>query len=202
MTRSFIKSGSFFFHPVWMPLLGTFLFFMLTPKFYRPSLVEGKLLNLTILTVLIPILFLFILKNMGIVKSVQLKKIRERRLPLLFFCVLTILVLNYVLNNFHYLELYYFFAGILLSGLTSFIFSLFKIKVSLHQIGISGLCMFIISLSIHYQQNLIFLIAFLFFSIGWTASSRIQAKAHSSVELILGTFIGFLPQLVLLQYWI
>lgn len=201
MMRGFIKLGSYLFHPIWMPLLGAILYFLITPKFFQMSVVQAKIVGLTILTIFIPLLFLFIIKNRGIVGSLQLKSAKERRLPLLFFCVVTTLVLNYVLDNFHFVELYYFFAGILFSGLTSFLLSLFKIKVSLHMIGISGVCMFMIALSIYYERNLLFLIAFLFFAIGWTASSRLQEKAHSPLELILGFFIGFFPQFILVQYW-
>lgn len=199
--RSFIKLGSYFFHPIWMPVLGAILYFLITPKFFHPSLIQIKLLGLAILTIFIPLLFLLILKNMRIIRSFQLKDVKERRLPLLFFCVMTTLVLNYVLNSFHFVELYYFFAGVLFSSLTSFILSLFKVKISLHLIGITGLCTFIIVLSIFYERNLIFLIAFLVFSIGWTASSRLQEKAHLPLELLLGFFIGFVPQFMLLQYW-
>lgn len=199
--RTFIRAGSYLFHPLWMPLLGSILFFVITPKFFHPSMIQAKLLGLVILTVFIPLVFLSILKNMRIVGSLHLRNVKERRLPLLFFCVITTLVLNYVLNDFHFVELYYFFAGILFSGLTSFFLSLFKVKVSLHLIGVSGLCMFLIALSIFYEENLLFMIACMVFGIGWTASSRLQTKAHSPRELILGFFIGLLPQFILMQYW-
>ena len=200
--KIFIRLASYFFHPLWMPLLASVLYFWITPKFYSPSLVKAKLLALIILTVFIPLVFLFILKTSGIVQSMSLKNAKERRLPLLFFCVIATLVLNYVLGDFHFIELYYFFTGILFSGLTCFILSVFKVKVSLHVLGISGLSMFMIALSIFFQSNVLPLIGFLLFAIGWTASSRLQAKAHSSLELIFGLFIGVLPQLILVQYWL
>ena len=37
---------------------------------------------------------------------------------------------------------------------------------------------------------------------GWVASSRLYAKAHTVVEVILGIAIGFLPQLFLLKFWL
>lgn len=202
MMRSFIKAGSYLFHPLWMPLLGAILYFLITPKFFQSALIEAKLLSLVILTVFIPLLFLFILKNMKIIQSLRLRNVKERRLPLLFFCVITTLVLNYVVNSFHFVELYYFFAGVLFSGLTCFFLAFFEVKVSLHLIGVAGLSMFIIDLSIFYERNLLFVIAFMVFAVGWTASARLQAKAHSSLELLLGFFIGLLPQFILVQYWL
>lgn len=200
--KSFLRIASILFHPLWMPLLGSALYFWITPKFYSTPVVAIDLLAVFILTVFVPFLFLFILKTSGFVQSLHLKTIEERRLPLLFFCIITTCILNYVLNRFHYIELYYFFTGILFSGLACFILSIFKVKISLHVLGISGLCIFIIALSIFYQSNLLSLIAFLLFAIGWTASSRLEAKAHSSIEIILGLFVGVFPQLILVQYWL
>ncbi|HET8810188.1 MAG TPA: hypothetical protein VFM65_07985 [Flavobacteriaceae bacterium] len=200
--EKFLKTASIVFHPVGMPIFGAALYFLITPKFFENTLVQIKLLSLVVLTIFVPLVFLFFLKKIGIVQSVHLKTARERRLPLLFFCVLTTLILNYVLNDFYFEELYYFYCGILFSGLTAFFLSLFKVKASLHLIGISGICMFTVAMSIYYQSNLIFLIAFLIFSIGWTAASRIQVKAHKPLELIFGFFIGVLPQLILVQYWL
>ncbi len=200
--KFFLRLASYLFHPLWMPLLGSALYFWITPKFYSAPVVKANLLAVFILTVFVPFLFLFILKTTGTIKFLHLKTIKERRLPLLFFCVITTLVFNFVLGSFQYMELYYFFMGILLSGLICFILSIMKFKVSLHVLGISGLCMFIIALSVFYQSNLLFLIGFLLFSVGWTASSRLEAKAHSTIEIVLGLFIGVFPQLILVQYWL
>ena len=41
-----------------------------------------------------------------------------------------------------------------------------------------------------------------FFINGWVASSRLATKSHSISELIIGFFIGALPQVVILKYWL
>lgn len=199
--HQFIKSGSYVFHPFWMPIIGTALFFLVTPKIFNDQLVKALFLGLVFLTVFIPYLFLIVLKATGFIKSLRLKKVKERQLPLLFFCIMASLIINYAMEKFQIAELYFFFVGILFSGLSCLILAIFAIKASLHMVGIAGLSMFIINLSIHYHQNLILLIAFLVFASGWTAASRIQAKMHSPVELALGVFIGVFPQLTLLVQW-
>jgi hypothetical protein len=142
------------------------------------------------------------LKNMGLAASIFLKNIKERRLPLLFFVILLLLLMNVIINRLDAPELYYFFGGILIASFTNFILALFKIKVSLHMVGVSGLAMFVIALSIHYNLNLLGVISALVVINGWVASSRLHAKAHTGVEIALGTAIGFLPQLFLLKFWL
>lgn len=200
--RWFLKLGSYIFHPLWMPLLGSLFYFYITPRFLAPNLIKAQLLAITIVTVLIPIIYFFMLKNMGLAESVFLKKVNERRLPLFFFAILLLLLMNVILNRIDLPELYYFFAGILMASIANFVLAVLKIKVSLHMVGIAGLVMFIIALSIHFNMNLLIVTSFLLFACGWVASSRLQAQAHTVAEIIIGFFIGFIPQLILLKFWI
>lgn len=199
--KPFLRLASFIFHPLWMPFLGSLFFFILTPKFYSASVMKANLLIIFILTIFIPFIFFYILKTTGIVQTLRLDSSKERRLPLLFFCVISSLVFNFVLNQFYYAELYYFFAGILLSVLICFIFSFVKIKISLHVLGITSLCIFLVQLSLFYQSNMVVLIALLFFCIGWTASSRLQTKEHTDWEVLLGLVIGIFSQVIFTQFW-
>lgn len=178
-----------------MPFLGTLFYFLFAPRFFPLSVIEAKLFAIVILTIFIPIIFAFLLKNLKMVKSIQLKKLKERRIPLLFFALLITTINNFILQD-GYPELFYFFNGILFSTGIAFILSFFKIKVSLHMIGISGLVAFIMGLSLLYGINLLVLISFLILAMGWTASSRLSEKAHSLFELILGFVVGVLPQVL------
>ena len=98
--------------------------------------------------------------------------------------------------------LYYFFAGITFTSITFLILSYFNYKASLHAAAISGLTIFLMALSIHYQKNLIFLIGILLMSNGLVATSRLHLKAHSVTELTIGFFLGFLPQFMMIIYWV
>ena len=66
--------------------------------------------------------------------------------------------------------------------------------------GISGLVMFLVVLSITYQVNITFALSILIFMIGLVATSRLFLKAHTFSELILGFFIGWIPQLVVTYF--
>jgi len=139
---------------------------------------------------------------MGLADSVFLRTAKERRLPLFFYLILLLLLMNVILDRIDVPELYYFFAGILMASFANLILAVLNVKVSLHMVGISGLAMFIIALSIHFNLNLLSSIALLLFANGWTASSRLDSKAHTYPELILGFFIGLMPQLILLKFWL
>ena len=43
--------------------------------------------------------------------------------------------------------------------------------------------------NIHFNQNLLLLIALLIVGCGGTATSRLDAKAHTPIELIIGFFV-------------
>ena len=200
--RLIIKSASYIFHPIWMPFLGTLFYFAVSPRYFPLPLIKAKLLAVAITTMFIPIVFYFLLKNLGKAQSALLNDVKERRWPLFFYILLIGLNLYQILNIYNYPALYYFFVGLLFSILTSFILAWLKVKISLHMIGLSGMFMFVLSLSIYYHLNLIYSISFLIFALGLTATSRLQAKAHNGIELILGFFVGLLPQIIVLNFWL
>lgn len=198
----FLKIGSWLFHPLLMPLLGTALYFRVSPRYFTPEIVYSKLLVVFILTFLIPLLLFFLLKTLRVINSVHLKKVNERRLPLMLHSLLFILLIKLVFEPYDYPEMYFFFVGTLFSAITAFVLVMVKFKVSLHMIGTAGVTMFLIALSIHFKVNTLVLIGLLILVNGWVATSRLHLKAHTSVELIFGFFVGLLPQLILLNYWL
>lgn len=200
--RSLIKSASYIFHPLWMPFVGSLLYFMVTPRFFPVSLIKAKLLAIAITTLFIPVVFYFLLKNLGKAQSPFLPDVKERLWPLFFYILLMGLNLYQILNEYNYPALYYFFVGILFSILTSYILAWFNFKISLHMVGLAGLLMFVLSLSIFFHLNLIFSIAFLIIALGLTATSRLFFKAHTGVEILFGFFIGLIPQIIVLNYWL
>lgn len=200
--RAIIRSASYIFHPVWMPFMGSLLYFLITPRFFPLPLIKAKLLAIAITTLFIPIVFYFLLKNLGKATNMFMSDVKERRWPLFFFCLLMGLNLYQILDVYNYPALYYFFVGVLFSAFTGFLLALVRVKISLHMVGLSGILMFVVALSIFYRINLIYTIAFLIAALGLTATSRLQLKAHNGMELILGFFIGFLPQLIVLNFWL
>ncbi|MCC8359811.1 hypothetical protein [Salinimicrobium sediminilitoris] len=197
-----IKSASYLFHPIWMPSVGTLIYFLVTPRFFPIEVIKAKLLAVAIMTIFIPIVFVYMLKTLEKVNDHHLKEIQERKWPLFLYAVLDFVVLKYVLNTFDYPELYYFFMGIMLSALLALLFLLARIKVSLHMMGLGGLTLFLVFLSLHFNLNLVYTISFMIAITGLTASSRLHHGAHSYTELSLGIILGLLPQVGVAFMWL
>ncbi|MBQ4818760.1 hypothetical protein [Aquimarina sp. MMG016] len=185
-----------------MPLIGSIIYFTTAPRFIPENIVMSKIIGLTIMTVLIPIVLFFILKSSGMITSFHLANVKQRKIPLLLQSILLLLVIKMIVDVYNYPELYFFFLGILFSSLSAIFIVLFNIKASLHMIGTGGVTMFTIALSIHFGMNLTILIAALMIANGLVATSRLHYKAHSNLELILGFLVGVIPQLTLVNFWL
>lgn len=202
MKNFILKSISFVFHPLIMPLLGVLFYFSKTPRFIPEPVMKAKIFSIVILTIILPILLFFLLKTINKVDTIYLKSTKERLIPLFINCIIIVLILLRVLTSNEIVELYYFFLGILCSTLTCLILAIFKIKASIHMIAASGFFMFAIALGIHYQININGTIALMMVMLGAIATSRLHLKAHTNQELILGLFTGIFPQFILLNYWL
>ncbi len=185
-----------------MPFAGSLLYFILTPRFFPPAVIKGKLLAIAILTIFIPIVFYFLLKNLQKVESLFLKSVKERRWPLFFFLILIVMVLRQILNVYNYPALHYYFLGILVATVLALIFSFLGLKISLHMMGLSGFFIFLVALSLHFRINMVYSVLFFVLALGITASSRLHYKAHSTGELIFGSLCGIIPQLIFWHLWL
>ncbi|NCO62480.1 MAG: hypothetical protein GW839_00750 [Flavobacteriales bacterium] len=197
-----LKSISFIFHPLVIPLLGVIFYFSKSPRYIPLQIIQAKLVSLFILTIILPILLYFLLKTLGKVNSIYLETTKERLFPLIVNCLVVFIILHRILTANQILELYYFFVGILISTLACLFLVLLKFKASIHMISMAGLFMFFIALSIHFSININGTLAIMSIITGAIATSRLHLKAHTAIELIIGFFIGFIPQVILLKYWL
>ncbi|HNP67884.1 MAG TPA: hypothetical protein PKH16_08280 [Aequorivita sp.] len=200
--RFFLKAASYIFHPLLMPLLGTLLYFNVTPRYLEPELMRANLFAIAIITIFIPLVVFFLLKNLRIVETIYLKDVRERKFPLMIQCILLLLIIKMIFDPYEDPELYYFYVGMLFSAFSALVMVLFRIKVSLHQMGVAGILMFLVGLSAHFKINLLVTISFFLFVNGWVASSRLNSDSHTYSELGIGLLLGAIPQLILFNLWL
>jgi hypothetical protein len=201
MIDRILKSISFIFHPIIMPLLGVLFYFSKTPRFIPEPIMKAKVCSVTILTLILPILVYFLLKTIKNVESFYLESTRERVAPLIINAAIVSLILYRVLPSAEIEELYYFFLGILFSTIACLILAILKFKASIHMIASAGFFMFAIALSIHFKININGTIALMSIILGAVATSRLHLKAHTPIELIIGFFIGLIPQIIVLNFW-
>ena len=197
-----LKSISYVFHPLIMPLLGVIFYFSKSPRYIPFDIIQAKMVSLFILTVILPILLYLLLKTVGVVNTINLETTKERIFPLLLNGIVILIVLQRILTPTQAIELYFFFVGILISNMACLLLVIMKFKASIHMIAVSGVFMFFIALSIHFSININGTLALMCIIMGAIATSRLHLKAHTYKELILGVFIGFIPQLILVSYWL
>ena len=197
-----LKSISYVFHPLIMPLLGIIFYFSKSPRYIPFDIIQAKMVSLFILTVILPILLYLLLKTVGVVNTINLETTKERIYPLLLNGIVILIVLQRILTPTQAIELYFFFVGILISNMACLLLVIMKFKASIHMIAVSGVFMFFIALSIHFSININGTLALMCIIMGAIATSRLHLKAHTYKELILGVFIGFIPQLILVSYWL
>ncbi|MEW4923280.1 hypothetical protein [Algibacter sp. 2305UL17-15] len=202
MMHHILKSVSIIFHPLLMPIAGVIFYFTKSPRFLDEDVIWAKLISISILTLILPILMYFLLKILGLVKSINLETTKERIIPLFLNALVIFIVIRRILNPSQYIELYYFFVGILISTLACLILAFFKFKASIHMIAIAGVFMFFIALSIHFSININGTLALMCIITGATATSRLHLNAHTYQELIMGIIVGMFPQLILVTYWL
>ncbi|TLP82315.1 hypothetical protein [Maribacter sp. ACAM166] len=193
---------SYLLHPLFIPIVGTIAYFLITPKYTPLEVRSANILPIFILTVIIPIVIFFILKNLRIVNSIFLETISERKYPLYIHISIILLILYKVIPNNYISELYFYFTGLLGAAMTCLLMLFFNIKTSLHVVGVSGLLMYLINLSIHFEINLIIAISIFVLLTGSVITARLYLKAHTKIELLTGLFIGLLSQLLTVRFWL
>jgi membrane-associated phospholipid phosphatase len=184
-----------------MPIAGCLFYFFAIPNYLDGQIIKAKLVAVAILTIFLPIVFLFIAKNLKLIQDYDLPHVKERRFFLMFFILLVLVLLNNVLDVYNYRTLFYFFSGILFSGIISLLFSMFRVKISLHTLGVSGLACFVTGLSLSFQEPMILFISLLILLLGLVGASRLYEKAHNLKEISIGVVAGILPQLYFFSYW-
>ena len=193
---------SYIFHPLFVPMAGTVAYFLVTPKYTPLEMQSGNILPVFILTIIVPIISFFILRNIGIVSSVFLMSTKERIYPLLISIAILLMIIIKVIPNNYTAELYYFFIGLLASTGSCLILLFLSFKTSLHLVGMGSILMFLISLSIHFEMNIIVAISAFTFFTGLVATARLYLQAHSRAEILIGLLIGLFSQLLTIKFWL
>lgn len=193
---------SYLFHPLFIPLFGSLFYFYGHENYFVDFSKYLMLIQIILITILVPLTFLYFLKVIGKVDSIMISEASQRKIPMAIQLFLMAILLFKSITIEYVPELFYFFFGGMISTFLALFFLYVNRKVSLHMIGISSLTVFVIGLSIHDSANWTFLIAGLIWMNGVVGSSRLQMKAHTAKELAIGFAIGLIPQLVLWRLWL
>lgn len=193
---------SYIFHPIFVSIYGALFYFLVTRSFFYDAQIYVTLIQVVILTLLLPLSIYFLFRSLGVVSSFTEATLKERQMPIAVQAILLLVLLKFSISKEITTELFYFFLGGLISSILVLASVILKFKASLHMIGISALTAFVYGLSSYYQLPFVNLFAFCIVCMGLVASSRLYMKAHTYPELIVGIAIGLAPQLFLYRYWL
>lgn len=193
---------SYVFHPIFVSVFGALLYFFIIETEFNKFQQFLIICQIAIITIFIPITFFYILKTIGKIDSVMASQIQERKIPLFVQAILLYVLFSKSITLQGVPQLHFYLIGGMISAIIAFILLFFGIKTSLHLVATSSLVAFVIGLSAYNQSNNLLLIASLLVLNGIVATSRLEMKAHTNSELIIGFFVGLLPQIVVWKFWL
>jgi len=193
---------SYLFHPLFISVYATLFYFILFHDFYIIQEIYLFLIQIVIITVLIPISVFYLLMSFGKIDTLMAEELSQRKIPLLINCILLFILTQKSITADKIPDLHYFFVGGLFSSILAFLFLLLKKKASLHMIGIVALTFFMIGVNQRIEISLLYTIATFIVLIGVVGSSRLVMKAHTLTELTIGFFCGALPQVFFWPFWL
>lgn len=186
----FHKIISTLFHPIVMPTIGIILYFLVTTKQIEPY---QKLLAILIIfgtTYFTPLVLLFILKSLKKIDSYQLKKRKERKLPLAIMVVLFYALGNLFKRILILEEISLLFHATSLGLIITYFLLNFSIKSSIHLLSIGISCGFFMMVALKSDESYMLIIIINFLIAGLLGSARLHLKAHSPKEVYVGFLIG------------
>lgn len=202
MPKRIFPFFSYIFHPVFIPIYATLFYLFSNHSYFFNKEKYLVLLEVTIITFIIPVLFFFLLRATGRITSIMVPELSERKFPLVVQSFLLILLVKKSITLELYPELHFFMLGALTSTLIALILLFANKKASLHMTGLSALTFFVFGLSMHHHTANTGLVIFLVLMNGLVASSRLIMEAHTPKELVIGVLTGSIPQILLLFLWL
>ncbi len=193
----FYKFISTILHPIVLPTLGVFLYFVFVSQSFEKRLQLIVLGLVFVLTYVVPVLLLLFLKNFGFIKDFQVSTIKERRFPVIFMILLLYFLGNTIIQIPTIRNLGILFYGTSLSLICIYILFSVKLKSSLHLVSMGNMIGFFLIMTNINSLSMLPIIILLILLSGILASSRLYLKAHIPVELLIGFFLGIVCQFIL-----
>lgn len=191
MTTKLANILSGIFHPFLITLYSFILIFVSgTYITYLPNSIKFIILIVVLFnTLLIPIISLFILKRLGLIKSFHLEKHRERIVPI----IITSIPYFFTLYLMARLPVPQVLLKIIESGvLVLLVAALISYwwKISLHLMGVGGLSGFLLACAVQNYFSALPLIMIAFVVAGLLASARLKNGDHEPAQVYAGYLVG------------
>ncbi len=192
-------------HPVFIPLLSCIALYYIVPQNFallNPRALTEWFGTVFVNTILFPVILILLLKGLGFIKSIYLRDVKERIIPLIGTMVFYFWA-YWAIKNAPELKAPQvaktLFLGNYWGVILVFIITIFY-KISMHTSAIGSFVGLIIVLMIITKSLLLipFLIALLAAGlVGW---ARYSLGAHQSKELWMGYIVGIVVQIAAFIY--
>lgn len=193
----FHKFISTILHPIVLPTLGVFLYFVFVSQSFEKRLQLIVLGLVFALTYVVPVLLLLFLRNFEFIKDFQVSTIKERRFPVIFMIFLLYFLGNTIIQIPTIRNLGILFYGTSLSLTCIYVLFSVKLKSSLHLVSMGNMIGFFLIMTNINSLSMLPIIILLVLLSGILASSRLYLKAHTPVELLIGFSLGIVCQFIL-----
>ncbi len=196
----FAKVFSYIFHPLFIPLYATWYLVFIHHGFFAGFGEKEKtwiLLRVTLNMVFFPALTVLLLKGVGFIESIFLKKQRDRIIPymasgIFFFWMYLVFRNQPEIPNI----LTAFTFGVFLASSFALLANIY-FKISMHALGCGGLLgLMIVVLNINASPPFTIPFMILILITGIVFTSRLILSAHTQKEIYMGLFFGFLSQII------
>lgn len=193
MENRFAKFISCIFHPVFMPVYGLLLLYNIKSYISFELILKARLLLLAfvfVTSVIFPLLIVALMKRQGFIESYQMKSREERRFPYLITAIFYFITYQ-MLRQMQFPEVYsFYFMGATFLLATVVVINIWW-KISIHMVGLGGICGMLCGLAITLSLNMIFLISLLILVSGVVGYARLKLETHKSSEVYFGFLAGF-----------
>jgi hypothetical protein len=200
MNKQVARFFSYILHPLLMPFFAVVIVMNLNTyiSYSISTQVQRIIISLVFITTsALPILLALFLLQKGIIKSLEMDTLVERRIPFLASTIFYFLC-YYLLKQLPIPGM--ISVMVLAASFTIFIayFLSFRYKVSIHMIGIGGLTGVLFGLSKILNADLLGYLLIAIVISGILGSARLSLSAHKPGQIYWGFLIGFFTEYIML----
>jgi hypothetical protein len=192
MEDRFAKLLSIIFHPLFIPFYMLMILVNVNVLYAILMPVKIKLILsglVFLMTILFPLLIVFLLYKLKVIKSFYLESREERIYPLLALAIFYYFT-YYILKSFPISFIFsYYMLGSTFLTILALIISFYR-KISLHMIGIGGMLGLLLGLSLDLGLDMTWFIVAAVILGGFMGFARIQSNSHKPSDIYSGFLVG------------
>lgn len=188
---------SIILHPLVMPTFGLLCYYSMFPmvrQFNDAELFMQIFLRVLLFTMFLPLTSVMLMMRLGKVSTIFIEDQRERSWPLLLAAAIYLVTFKFVLPSPPvppFIPLFILGAA---SALIAALLINLKWKISLHMIGIGGLCGALTALYIFTHEGNPLWLSTWFVIAGILGTARLILRAHTSLQILAGFALGFVAE--------